>query len=72
MSEKGFWILNESDKVFLASKAYAKNWSYERLQNCEELYGEEHLTDSVWKYVVEMEEGGVNSFLLKYKRFEMY
>lgn len=64
--------MEKKDMLWLASKAVAKNWDFEKLKYSDDLYDKEHLADDVWEYVEEAEEIGMIAFREKYKDFELY
>ncbi len=60
-------IMEKSEMIKIASMAIEKGLSYENLYYCDDMYGNEDLTDDVWEYVVESMEIGTTAFKEKYK-----
>lgn len=68
--------METKDKIYLASKAAEKGWSYETLKYSDDLYnyesGASELADEIWDYVTEYKEMGSIAFSEKYKEFKLY
>lgn len=64
--------MTKAEMIWLASKAFDKNWDYETLLYSDDLYTQEYLADEVYEYVIEMKEIGSTSFREKYKEFNLY
>ena len=67
--------MEESEKIWLASKAFDKGWDYETLKYGDDLYdieNKEELLDEIWEYVIEYKEIGTVAFKEKYKQHKLY
>lgn len=64
--------MEQSEKIWIATWAFAKKLDYEELKYSDYMYGKENLTDEVWEYVEELEEIGRATFYEKYKQFKLY
>lgn len=70
--------MEKSDKIYIASKAAEKDWSYETLKYGDDLYHldgnpeKETILDEIWEYVTEYEDFGSIAFREKYKAFKLY
>ena len=64
--------MENSVKIYLASKAFVKNWDFEKLKYSDDLYGKEGYADDVWEYVEEICLIGTISFKEKYKDFKLF
>jgi hypothetical protein len=64
--------MTEVEKIFLASKAFSKNWDFEELKYGDDLYNKTHFADDIWKYLEEIEIIGVILFKNKYKDIKLY
>ena len=58
--------------IWIASKAADKNWDYETLKYCDDMYDDQDSIDDVWKYVKEYREIGTKMFNEKYKSFKLF
>lgn len=58
--------MKQEELIYLASKAFYKDWNYEDLCNVTEY------PDEVWEYVDELTEYGRASFYEKYKDFKLF
>ncbi len=58
--------------LYIASKYFAKGYSYEDLKYGDDLYGREKYADEVWEYVIELQDIGRIAFYEKYKEFKLY
>lgn len=64
--------MEESEKIWIASIAIAKQYGYETLKYSDYMYGNEEFIDDVWDYVKECANGGQIAFYEKYKEFKLY
>ena len=58
--------MENGELIYLASKAFDKDWDYEDLCNVTEY------TDQVWEYVTEIRDYGMFNFKEKYKDYKLY
>lgn len=64
--------MEQSEIIYLATKAFDKRWDFETLMYGDDLYGKEQYADDVWEYVEELQEEGRKAFYEKYKEFKLY
>ena len=64
--------MEKEQMVWIASKYAEKGYEYEDLCYGDDLYGQEHLADEVWEYVIEYKEIGSIAFREKYKEYKLY
>lgn len=64
--------MEKEEMIWIASVAVAKNIDYEKLYYSDYMYGNENLTDEVYKYVIECKEIGTIAFYEKYKEYKLY
>lgn len=64
--------MEQSEIIYLATKAFDKGWDFETLEYGDDLYGREQYADDVWEYVEELHERGRAAFYEKYKEFKLY
>lgn len=64
--------MEESELVWLATYAFGKNLSYEKLGRCDYMYGKKEYLDDVWEYYTEIVEEGLRAFSNKYKHYKLY
>lgn len=64
--------MEESEKIYIATKAFDKNWDIEQLRYGDDMYGKEEFTDDVWEYVNELRDDGRTAFYEKYKEYKLY
>lgn len=64
--------MEESDIIWIATKAVSKGYNYEQVYYGDDLYGNEKYADEVWEYVTECKEIGITNFYEKYKEFKLY
>lgn len=60
------------DKMYIASKCFAKGWSIDQLQYGDDLYGNEELAPEIWEIVEEIRDKGRKAFYEEYSRFNLY
>lgn len=59
-------LMEKSEMVSIAKMAIYKNYDYELLRYCDDLYGKEKFVDDVWDLVIECREMGTRAFNVKY------
>ena len=59
--------MNKKEKIRIALYAIRKNMSCDNLYYCDDMYGHEDETESVWEYVEEYMKIGSLAFNEKYK-----
>lgn len=64
--------MEQSEIIYLATKAFDKRWDFETLKYGDDLYGKEQYADDVWEFVEELQEKGSRAFYEKYKEFKLY
>ena len=64
--------MEKREMLYIATKAFNKNWSIETLYYGDDMYGNEKLTEDVWEYVVELQGHGKIAFYKKYKQYKLY
>jgi len=69
--------MEESEKVYIASKYVGKGYSYEDMcygDDCYDLKGEEgsRIKDEIGDYMTELRDIGRTAFYEKYKHFNLY
>jgi len=64
--------MEESEKIYLATKAFEKKWDYETLRYSDDLYSRESFAEDIWEYVEELEEIGTKAFKELYKDYDLY
>lgn len=64
--------MKNSVKIYLATKAFDKNWDFEELKYSDDLYGKEEYADDIYEYVEEIYSIGTISFKEKYKDFKLF
>ena len=64
--------MENSVKIYLATKAFSKNWNFEKLKYSDDLYNKEEYAEDVWEYVEEIYSIGTINFKEKYKDFKMF
>lgn len=64
--------MEKSEMIWVASVALGKNISYENLYYSDYMYGNEKDMESVWEYVEEAHEQGMEWFREEYKDFKLY
>ena len=58
--------MEESEKINIALKCVNKNWDFEDLKYCDDMYGNEQYAYDIWEYVTECEDIGKIAFIQKY------
>lgn len=64
--------MEESEKLYLASKYFEKGYSYDQLYYGDDLYGRESFADEIWDIVIEIQDIGRLDFKDKYKDYKLY
>jgi len=64
--------MTKAEMIWIASKAVAKNLDYETLYYCDDMNGNEGLTDEVWDYVDECKKIGTLAFSDKYNEYDLF
>lgn len=64
--------MEESEKIWIASKYASKGYNYEQLKYGDDLYGREEYADDVAEYMSEYDQIGSIAFYEKYKEFKLY
>lgn len=64
--------MEKKEMIWIASKAFAKNWDYETLKYSDDMYGKEQYVDEVYEYVQECKKTGSTPFYEKYKEYKLY
>lgn len=64
--------MEQSEIIYLATKAFDKRWDFETLKYGDDLYGREQYADDVWEYVEELQQGGRAVFYEKHKQIKLY
>jgi hypothetical protein len=64
--------LSKSEMIWIASKAFEKNISYEDLYCSDDMYGNENQIDEVYEYIIEAKDIGRVAWREKYSEYKLY
>lgn len=64
--------MEESEKLYIASKYFEKGYSYDQLHYGDDLYGRESFAEEIWDIIDEIRDIGRDDFKEKYKNYKLY
>jgi len=64
--------VTEEEMVWAASIAVGKNWDYTELYYSDCMYGKETHANSVWDYVIQAKEKGMDWFRQEYSAYKIF
>lgn len=64
--------MEQKDIIYVASRAFGKDWDYETIRWGDDMYGKSEYVQEVFEYFDEIKEIGRKAFYEKYKEFNLY
>lgn len=64
--------MDEADKLYIASKYFEKQYSFDQLYYGDDLYGKEQFADEIWDIIVEIQDIGRTAFKERYEGYKLY